>query len=67
MSSDDSRRTSPDVRFLDLGTGMHNTFACGACTKHRRIVGRRLARVAGLRQWVCADCAARLLPGKGSR
>lgn len=61
MTSDDTK-TGRDAPFRPVGVGMHSTFACASCTQHRRVVGRKLARVMGLRQWVCAGCAAVLLP-----
>ena len=38
-------------------TGMNQSFKCGACCKPKPINGRRLKRVMGLRQYVCAGCA----------
>ena len=38
-------------------TGMNQSFKCGACCKPKPIQGRRLKRVLGLRQYVCAGCA----------
>lgn len=38
-------------------TGMSQSFRCGACCKPKPITGRRLKRVMGLRQYVCAGCA----------
>ena len=53
----DRIRTASDVKFKPAGTGMAGTFRCGACAKFRMIHGRRLKRVMGLRQYVCAACA----------
>lgn len=38
-------------------SGMSQSFRCAACCKHKPIRGRRLQRVLGLRQYVCAGCA----------
>jgi len=53
----DRIRSAPDVAFKPAGTGMAGTFLCGACANFRSIYGRRLKRVMGLRQYVCAACA----------
>lgn len=37
--------------------GMSQSFRCGACCKPKPILGRRLQRVMGLRQYVCCGCA----------
>lgn len=66
MTSDD-HKSGRDVRFRAVGTGMANTFACAARTKHRVMLGRRLARVMGLRQYVCAGCAETLAPNRTGR
>lgn len=38
-------------------SGMSMTFRCGACAKFVGVNGRKLKRVFGLRQYVCAKCA----------
>lgn len=38
-------------------SGMSMTFRCGACAKFSSLYGRRLKRVYGIRQYVCAACA----------
>lgn len=38
-------------------TGMNQSFKCGACCKPKPILGRRLKRVMGLRQYVCVGCS----------
>lgn len=66
MTSDDLK-TGRDVRFTPVGTGGHATFACASCTKHMRITGRKLARVMGIMQYVCAGCSVTLLAKKEPR
>lgn len=39
------------------GPGCAPMFLCGCCGRKRATTGRKLARVLGLRQWVCVDCA----------
>lgn len=36
---------------------MAQTFLCPMCVKPRAVLGRRLRRFRGLRQWVCGGCA----------
>lgn len=66
MTSDD-HKSGRDVKFRAVGTGMANTFACAACTKHRVMLGRRLARVMGLRTYVFATCAETLAANRKGR
>lgn len=56
INSDDSVRRMPDGRYPPRGPGMSSTFRCGACGQAKSVVGRRMQRVAGLRQYVCAGC-----------
>lgn len=57
MSSDNETR-GPDRRITHPGVGMSPTFTCAACARSGlRTTGRRLKRVHGVRQWVCAKCA----------
>lgn len=37
--------------------GAGATFRCGRCTLFKSLHGRRMQRVQGLRQYVCAKCA----------
>lgn len=39
------------------GLGCAPMFLCGCCSRKRATTGRKLARVLGLRTWVCVDCA----------
>jgi hypothetical protein len=55
MTSDDSRHV-PDRAFRHPGVGMSPMFLCPCCAKRKQSAGRRLKRVQGLRQWVCAQC-----------
>lgn len=54
----ESRNTPPDVRFKPAGVGLAGTFRCAACGVPKMVLGRKLRRVQGVRQWVCARCAA---------
>lgn len=57
-ATSDTRNTAPDVRYPPRGIGSPGqTFRCGACGQFRRLLGRKLQRVHGLRTWVCAGCA----------
>lgn len=49
------RMTIDEAPVLPAGYGM--TFKCAACVKPKPIVGRKLQRVDGVRQYVCAGCA----------
>lgn len=53
----DTARMRPTPAFAFSGVGMSMTFRCGACCKVKPVVGRKLKRVLGLRQYVCAKCA----------
>lgn len=55
MSSDDRTRAT-DRPFRHPGTGMSPMFLCPCCAARKHSTGRRLLRVQGLRQWVCAQC-----------
>lgn len=60
MTHDDVRAPA-NVRFQSAGTGLAQTFKCGACQQHRTMPGRRLQVVRhglmrGMRAWVCAGC-----------
>ncbi len=57
MSDSDSARMRPDRPFAFAGVGMTMTFRCGACAHIKPVVGRKLKRVLGLRQYVCVKCA----------
>jgi hypothetical protein len=46
-----------DKPFRAAGVGMSPTFRCGACHQFKTMPGRRLKRVLGLRQYVCARSA----------
>lgn len=39
------------------GPGCAPMFLCGACSRPKATTGRKLARVLGLRTWVCSKCA----------
>lgn len=39
------------------GPGIFSLFLCAACGQKKASTGRKLARVHGLRTWVCAACA----------
>ncbi len=56
MSSDNSFRTAPDVRFRPAGAGMGSqlVFSCLGCGKQRATLG---AKGAGVRKQ-CAVCVA---------
>ena len=56
MSSDNARHAA-DKAFKPVGIGMFGAFCCARCAKHKPTPGRKLQRVGGLRQWVCAGCA----------
>lgn len=60
MTSDDARSSGRDLTASQTapGIGSWPSFMCGACGRRRSIGGRRMQRVAGLRTWVCAACAA---------
>lgn len=60
MTHDDSR-TAADVKWRQMGEGLHQTFACSQCGKHSSMSGRRFQLVRkgamrGIRGWVCAGC-----------
>ena len=56
--SDSARGNPPDVKFVQVGSGMSMTFTCaGPCKSARRVLGRRKRLVRGVKQWVCATCA----------
>ncbi len=40
------------------------TRMCALCHKPKPALGGKLRHILGLRQWVCADCAAKTLKGK---
>lgn len=46
----------PNARCKHPGVGVYMTFRCAACAKVKGVVGRKLKRVMGLRQYVCAGC-----------
>jgi len=54
---DTLRGNPPDVPFRAAGVGHGMTFKCAACLRPSQILGRRLRRVHGVRQWVCGGCA----------
>jgi hypothetical protein len=54
---DDRLRSTPDTAWRSPGPGMYITFRCGACAKVKSCNGRKLKRIMGLRQYVCAGCA----------
>lgn len=51
------RGNPPDVRWKPAGTGHGMSFKCAACVKPKPILGRKLQRVDGVRQFVCKGCA----------
>ncbi len=53
----DRIRTAPDVPYRPAGVGLTLTFRCADCAVPKPVLGRKLKRVRGLRQWVCAGCA----------
>lgn len=56
--SDRVRRDVPDRPFVMRGLGdLGATFLCGSCRQARLLMGRRMRRVRGLRQYVCKGCA----------
>ncbi len=57
MTHDDHRGNARDVRFAPVGVGMASTFRCARCAGFRSITGRKLEKVQGVRQYVCASCA----------
>lgn len=61
MSNDshtDRSRRAPDRPFVQRGIGdVGATFACGACGLFKSLMGRRMRKVRGLRQYVCSSCA----------
>lgn len=59
----DRMRSVQDPPFVHRGTGMAQTFLCPMCVKPRAVLGRRLRRFRGLRQWVCGGCAPIASPG----
>ena len=60
----DRMRSVQDPTFRHAGTGMAQTFLCPMCAKPRAVLGRRLRRFRGRRQWVCKGCAPNLPPGQ---
>lgn len=56
MSSDERNRPAAP-RFAHAGIGMVTGFICPVCGIKRGMLGRRLRKHAGLRQWVCVHCA----------
>lgn len=56
MTGSDNARLKPVPPFVPQGVGLAMTFRCGACCKVKPVVGRKLKRVLGLRQYVCAKC-----------
>lgn len=58
MTGPDNETRGPDRKMASPGVGMAPTFMCAACArKGMSTTGRRLRRVHGVRQWVCAKCA----------
>ncbi len=58
MTGSDNETRGPDRMMAHRGPGMAPTFMCAACARNgMSTTGRRLRRVQGLRQWVCARCA----------
>lgn len=55
MSSDDSLRRGSSG-FVPRGIGMYPLFRCARCNQGKGSAGRRLLRIGGVRQWVCAAC-----------
>ena len=53
---DTLRGNPPDVPWRAAGVGHAMTFRCACCAKPSPILGRRLMRVHGVRQFVCAKC-----------
>ena len=60
MSRDSDTRTRGCAASVPPSAGMAMTFRCAACTKFKFCTGRKLRRVLGLRQYVCAECADRM-------
>lgn len=62
MSNDsftDRARRASDTRFRRVGVGdLGATFQCARCNTYRAILGRRMVRVRGVKQWVCRGCLA---------
>jgi hypothetical protein len=58
MTGSDNVTRGPDRKMASAGPGMAPTFRCAACARPGlSTTGRRLRRVHGVRQWVCAKCA----------
>ena len=65
MSSDDSLR-SGSTGFVPRGIGMYPLFRCAVCQQGKGSAGRRLLKVRGLKQWVCAQCVPKAKPAPDS-
>lgn len=57
MKEADRSQKAADTKWASPGPGMYITFRCGACSKVKSCIGRKLKRVMGLRQYVCEGCA----------
>lgn len=54
MTSDDSKRVG--VSYTHPSPVGVMTFRCGKCSVPRSMLGRKLQRVKGIRQFVCKQC-----------
>lgn len=62
-SMSDRATRQPDVRFQQIGVGLHNSFKCGQCQTHKSQYGRKMRRLTkgplrGLSGWVCKGCSS---------
>lgn len=56
MSSDE-RNAPADRKLTTAGIGLWGTFLCPVCGGKRAMLGRKLVKVFGFKQWICATCS----------